>query len=783
MRASEPLKTPTGGPASSPAPTPTLVAVASSPTRQRMVHDNPFRPSDVAAAPAGARTSSCWRVGLRAAATALIALVTQTSPAEPPAAAGETLTATPRLLSCRWRVGGKPGDLALRNRAVTAVVSRETGELVDFWQNSPAPASEPQLGSTRRIDGLWLLGQVLKLGRHSIDVVADSVVAGPDSIAARTRVSAGAGVVELTTTYRLHPSLPQLSIESRVEHVSGGKVAHVSIGDRIRWGNVDYVVDGAGVRPNAFHGRAGWIGRHGAGGDLRVDTPPGSRMRIDFQRRFWGSAPEIRTAYAGSVLLAGATVVATRTLGYAAIPRPAPPPTPTGSLNVTVTDEHGRPLAAKLSLRGRDGTRDPDFGNDGGLDGANRFVWSGNGHFARTLPVGKYRLLATAGIERDAQSWDVTITANQTVSRSGTLPRVIDTPGVIAADLHLHQAPSVDSDLGLAERIVAVAAEGVELAVASDHYVLTDLGPTVAEMRRSAALATPVQTMIGTEVSPVGHIFGHFNVFPLQPDDFIEYENTNPRRLFAEIRALAPQAILQVNHPRLGDTGYWRHYRLDPQTRRVPHYLRDEFDPGYDAVEILNGSEADSLPKLRGLLADYMHVVGQGHRYTATGGSDSHKLFFIDPGTPRNLIRYAAEGDDARDVEADPTAVVEAIRGGHVVVTTGPVIDADISGVGPGGTARAQGGRVRLRVRVRAAPWIDVRSVEVLLGQKAQRVRVLPIPASREVVRFDQTIVLPVAGKTFVVVCASGRSRLPNVAARQVRPFAFTNPIWVEASP
>jgi hypothetical protein len=316
--------------------------------------------------------------------------------------------------------------------------------------------------------------------------------------------------------------------------------------------------------------------------------------------------------------------------------------------------------------------------------------------------------------------------------------------------------------------------------VATDHYAITDLGPHVAALRRSGALAVPLQTMAGTEVSTVGNLFGHFNVYPLQPDDWIDYEYTTPHRLFAEIRAVAPQAILQVNHPRWSVIGYWHRYQLDPKRRRVPAQFRGEYDPSFDAVEVLNGYDVDSEPKLRQTLGDWVHLLGQGRRYTATGNSDSHKLFFVDPGVPRNLIHYGEGDHDADDVKASPASVVEAIRAGRLLVTTGPVIDADIGGVGPGGTVQSQAGRVSLHVRIRAAPWIDVRSVELLLGRDARRVRFIPVAESRDVVRLDATFTLRVSGDTFVVVYAKGRRPLPNLFNRAARPVAFTNPIWIQ---
>jgi len=328
--------------------------------------------------------------------------------------------------------------------------------------------------------------------------------------------------------------------------------------------------------------------------------------------------------------------------------------------------------------------------------------------------------------------------------------------------------------------VISVAAEGVEFAIPTDHYVVTDLSPSIAALTSSGLLASRVLTVPGSEISTVGHRFGHFNLYPMQPGQQITYENTTPRRMFAEMRRASPEGVLQVNHPRWHDLGYFSRYKLDPKSARVPPQFKDEYDPDFDAIEIFNGVDATSEPKIRLVLLDWMHLLGQGYRYTATGNSDSHKLFYMDPGLPRNLVRWGSARSDAEDLDADPLAVVRAIRDGHVTVTSGPILDVDILGKGPGQTLRYQGKHVPLRVRVRAAPWIDVTEVEVLLGPQGRRVRWLPVKSSTAVLRLDSVVDLTVQGKTFVVVVAKGRRELPNVFLPKVRPYAFTNPIWLE---
>ncbi len=58
---------------------------------------------------------------------------------------------------------------------------------------------------------------------------------------------------------------------------------------------------------------------------------------------------------------------------------------------------------------------------------------------------------------------------------------MVDTRGWISADLHVHAVPSLDAPTPLVERVRSLAAAGVEVAVATDHNVVTDYAPAIRE--------------------------------------------------------------------------------------------------------------------------------------------------------------------------------------------------------------------------------------------------------------------------------------------------------------
>jgi hypothetical protein len=673
------------------------------------------------------------------------------------------------------RVSAEPGDLLLENAHVTAVIRKRDGALVDFVRKRATLPTSDELGTTADIDGLWDLVPVL-LSPDGASSLASAPVLTRDAggVAAATWLSRGRYRVSAKVRYELAPDRPALRLG--VSFFADGPLPNtIDLGLLVRWGNVSYFVEGNPSPLVSYAGTVRWAGRRGAGGDLLLSATKPDHYIARFHSRpgFQGGLHALIERSPGP----RRAVNAVYELAYAPLPIVPLPPAPLARLEIDVRDERGRPLAAKATLLPEEDPKRAVFPADGGLAGADRFSWTGNGSIATDPPPGRYRLLVSAGPERELFQRNLALEPGATSRLSATLPRVVPTPGWLAADLHLHQAPSVDSDVSLEARIVAVAAEGVELAVATDHYAVTDFYPVVRDLVSSGVLARPLLTIAGSEVSTLWTRFGHFNVFPLPPDADIEYRDTTPSRLFASARKYSPNGVLQVNHPRWDPRyGYFNYVELHPHTGRPQ---KGGFDPQFDAIEVYNGDDAADLAKVERVLHDFIHLLRTGRRYVATGGSDSHKLAFLDPGVPRTLIAHGLSSDDDTDGSVPIDAALDALKAGNVIVTSGPFVSATVAGAGPGHTAYATGPRSELRVRVLAPSWISVSRVRVLQGFDARVLYDVPVPPGQAPVRFDHTFGLAHPQGTFVVVTVTGDDPLPNSGRGDLRPFAFTNPIWI----
>jgi hypothetical protein len=382
------------------------------------------------------------------------------------------------------------------------------------------------------------------------------------------------------------------------------------------------------------------------------------------------------------------------------------------------------------------------------------------------------------GPEWDTSRERITIGAGTEALLHTRLHHVIDTPGWISADLHVHSAASLDSRVPMRDRVMQFVADGVDLIVSTDHNVIADYAPLIAELGVSDLLASATGDEITTKQ------WGHFGAFPLPDDESelgrgaIETGKRTAAQIFADVRTKAPNALIDVHHPRLlhGSMGYFVLSDFDLATGRTK---TAGFSFDFDAIEVLNGYQDADRKTVGKVIGDWIGLLDGGKRVSCTGNSDSHHMTFNLGGYPRN---YVAVGDVPVG-RLDPSAVAAQVKAGHSFFTTGPIVDAAIAGKGFGEVARVAPGKVPLHVTVRAANWISVSQITVL-GSGNTVLATRAVPPSTAVVRFDDTIELDIQRDGFAILRVDGdRPMAPNVGDLKsflVYPMAVANPIWID---
>lgn len=464
---------------------------------------------------------------------------------------------------------------------------------------------------------------------------------------------------------------------------------------------------------------------------------------------------------------------------------------PGGELEVRVTDEDTKErVPSRLWVHGVEGTLDPSFGPDFRASGAGPLVDVLDGELKTPVPKGRYRVEATHGLEWtiDAKTVDVTSGKRTTVDLS--LRHVVPTPHLIGCDLHVHARPSFDSLVSVEDRVTTLVTAGVEFAVPTEHNIVGDYGPTI----QALSLGKRFTSVTGVEVTTFGPRYGHFGVFPYPVDQKVPpYRQVRAGQMFEAARKGDPARVVQVNHPRLPKgIGYFTIVGFDPKSGVIPTRMRSDFD----TIEVYNGYEIQNPAQVETVLKDWLSLLAHGHKYAATGSSDSHTVQYNWAGYPRTLVRIEDPSGGAPGHPPDPKGVVAAIKAGRSIVTSGPVIELTVEGGRPGDdvTLPADRESTTAHLVVRAAPWVDVTDVELLVDGRTffrKAVESRPTGVGREPgtlaeaqarsVRFESDVTLPLAAGThFVVAAARGARKADDVLPfMPFQPMGFTNPVWV----
>ncbi len=443
-----------------------------------------------------------------------------------------------------------------------------------------------------------------------------------------------------------------------------------------------------------------------------------------------------------------------------------------GTLDYVVVDGDGASLPAKITLWQGD-------------DAAVRIYGGGQGTAA--VPPGDYDVSVTRGWEYEPHQGSITIPEDGAASLSVTLERLLDTTGYMSVDTHVHMQNSVDSDILLTDRVMTVAAAGLEVVLTTDHEFVTDLQPSVEAM----GMTDWVATRIGEEVT--ASLPEHITALdmPAAPDhprgDPVDWYGLGLGEIYEASRDRGAMAV-GLNHPRGGCNilcllGYDR--LLGDVVVDDPATLG--LDPGMslwswdlDFVEYQKGGSVwldPDKPDTTGELDDWLSFLNHGHRVTAVGSSDVHG--WETPGTPRT---YFPSSTDLPS-EFVPEDLWTSIVDGEVMVSKGGfarVLINDTAGMGQ--TITDTDGTVDLWVQVEAIPSIDVTHAVVLVN--CDQVAEIPASDPGGIVKIDTHVDIPLTEDAHVVVLAYGAEKFPRGLEQDSptgAPRATTNAIFVDA--
>ena len=455
----------------------------------------------------------------------------------------------------------------------------------------------------------------------------------------------------------------------------------------------------------------------------------------------------------------------------------------TGSMSVTVGNENGDPIPAKVSVVGFDPSPDPlvvqnlpvvgaqstgafmgERFEDGMPFGIATAMFAGvDGTVSKNIEPGNYQVYVSHGGEYSLYSTPATVTAGSNLPISATVEHVIDSTGFVSTDFHVHSIDSPDAQVAHVDRVSAMLAEGVDFFATTDHDFRSSFQPVIDDMGATALIGT----IPGEEITTFD--YGHFNAWPVTVDpnqvnggavdhggaapDGLDYPSAGnfslpPSNIIALGHASAPGSsnTVQVNHIHSffgidGGSGLAIDTGLTPPqsalsstigpARRLDPTNSNYFTNTFDALEIWIGDDRSQVyTNFLGTNAgDWFNLLNQGIVRTGVADSDTHNRYGNVSGLPHNFV--AMPTDDPGQLSGLADSISANVNAGRTGGSNAPMLRVSAHALSTGQTAtHALGnpltiattdGAVDITVNVQSPTWAPFDTIEFYVNSKTTR--------------------------------------------------------------
>ncbi|MBW2316750.1 MAG: CehA/McbA family metallohydrolase [Deltaproteobacteria bacterium] len=365
------------------------------------------------------------------------------------------------------------------------------------------------------------------------------------------------------------------------------------------------------------------------------------------------------------------------------------------------------------------------------------------------LEPGDYRLAVSHGPEYSAYVADVTATSGGTVTVNAVVAQVVETPGFISGDFHVHSIDSVDAAIPRRDRILSMLGVGIDFFTPSDHEFRADFTQDVIDLGVSSLISTAV----GNEVTPFD--YGHLGGFPVQVDpsqvnggavdwgraapagqDFPSFGNygLGPGEIFAAIQSDPGEQTVHINHVASFfdgglhfDTGFIPPISTgDPSDLRLDPAVLNYWDDGFTALELwIQTSRSQDARVFGQNFGNWFNLLNQGRIRTGFGDSDTHHLVRSQAGYPRTYL--ASPIDAPGSLGAIAETLAGSMNDGLATSTNGPFMSisaegdaGELGGLGFGDSrmVRTTGGSATLTVDVQSPPWAEFDTIQFYVNSE-----------------------------------------------------------------
>ena len=450
------------------------------------------------------------------------------------------------------------------------------------------------------------------------------------------------------------------------------------------------------------------------------------------------------------------------------------------TLEIAVTDSDTREgLPCRLTLVDAEEALAPLLpGSEQRVAARTGVVYTGDGKTRIGVTPGSYVLYASRGFEYSVATKPITIASGETKHVSLQIRREVPTPGLIACDTHIHTLThSKHGDATIDERMLTIAGEGIELAVATDHNVHIDYG----EAASRTGVASHFRSVVGNEVSTK---VGHFNAFPVRADGPVPNSQlTDWTELLHNIRSVTGAKVIALNHPRDVHQNFTPLGPNNFDARTGEFKSKPKFD--CDAIEVVTSAAMQSDIML--LYRDWFALLNHGVRVSAIATSDTHHVSQFILGQARTYAVSRA----TKPTDVDINEVCENYRAGRVLVSMGLLTQMKVDDrFSVGDLATNLGDQLRVTVEVYGPSWVNADRIELFANGTKLREQSIAPTAGVEKARVTWT--LPRSKHdVHLVAIATGpgvtapfweisRPYQPASKIFNPRVIGSTNPIWID---
>jgi Tol biopolymer transport system component len=449
---------------------------------------------------------------------------------------------------------------------------------------------------------------------------------------------------------------------------------------------------------------------------------------------------------------------------------------PVGSLTISVVDEKGKPLDARVSVTGTDGRSwAPSTAlmhADDSFDRSERSFEVGyyhtSGISALTVPAGIFKVEVSRGLEYAVASQDVQVSANGAKRVQLTMHRLVDLPasGWYSGDLHVHM--NYGGNYRTVPKQLAFMARAEDLHVIEELIVNKEQRvPDISYFGNGQpdAVSTPSMLIVHGQEFHTSY-WGHSGLLGLTKNiilpGYAAYANTPAASLYP-----ANASVFDLGHAQGALTGYVHPFDEIPNPTDTVSRITNEL-PVDVALGKVDYMEIVGFSDHRSTAAVWYRLLNCGFRIPAGAGTDAMTNYASLRG-PVGMNRvYVHSGKTL-----DHASWMRAIKAGRTFATNGPLLSLTVNGMEPGDEIKLPLGSHTVSVRAVMHSIVPVEHLELVQNGKV----VAAVPTSGDHKSASAMVQVPVEKSGWITLRAWSEHATPPVL--DIYPFATTSPVYL----